>query len=150
MHPRDNMAFRFPISIKGVLLREQAVLLLKNDRNEWELPGGKLELDETPEECLRREIREETGLVVEVGPLLDVWVYAIAPDVHVFMVAYGCLPIAPDAAVRISGEHREHVWAGVDDLRKMNIPPGYLRGVSAWMDASRRGPPPGHRRPFNA
>ena len=101
MHPRDNMAFRFPISIKGVLLREQAVLLLKNDRNEWELPGGKLELDETPEECLRREIREETGLVVEVGPLLDVWVYAIAPDVHVFMVAYGCLPIAPDAAVMV-------------------------------------------------
>jgi 8-oxo-dGTP pyrophosphatase MutT (NUDIX family) len=135
MEPRDNMAFRFPISIKGVVLREQAVLLLKNERDEWELPGGKLEPHETPSECLRREMEEETGLLVEVGPPVDAWVYTIAPGVHVFVVVYGCTPIANCAAVYISGEHREHVWARVDDLCEMRIPAGYVRSVNAWMDA---------------
>ena len=38
----------FPVSVKGVLVRDGQVLLLKNEREEWELPGGKLGLGEEP------------------------------------------------------------------------------------------------------
>jgi ADP-ribose pyrophosphatase YjhB (NUDIX family) len=51
----------YPVSVKGVVAHDGRVLLLKNDRSEWELPGGRLELGETPEECVAREIEEETG-----------------------------------------------------------------------------------------
>ena len=56
--PQDNQAYRFPVSVKGVVLHAERVVLLKNEREEWELPGGKLELGESPEDCVTREIYE--------------------------------------------------------------------------------------------
>lgn len=41
-------------------------------RGEWSIPGGKLEWGETVREAIAREVREETGLVVEIGGLIDV------------------------------------------------------------------------------
>jgi hypothetical protein len=42
----------FPVSIKGVLLDDDRVVLLENERQEWELPGGRLEAGEDPPVCL--------------------------------------------------------------------------------------------------
>jgi ADP-ribose pyrophosphatase YjhB (NUDIX family) len=53
---------RFPTSIKGVILDGPKVVLLRNERDERELPGGKLELGEAPEDWVSRE--EELGLKV--------------------------------------------------------------------------------------
>ena len=65
---------RLPISVKGVLVRRGRVLVLRNGRGEWELPGGRLDDGESPEEALAREIREETGLTATVASLVDAWV----------------------------------------------------------------------------
>jgi ADP-ribose pyrophosphatase YjhB (NUDIX family) len=54
----------YPVSVKGVVVRDGRVLLLHNERGEWELPGGRLEIGETPEQCVVREIAEETGWAV--------------------------------------------------------------------------------------
>jgi 8-oxo-dGTP pyrophosphatase MutT (NUDIX family) len=58
---------KFPVSIKGVLVEAGRVVLLENERDEWELPGGRLEPGEPPETCLVREFAEELGAVVEVA-----------------------------------------------------------------------------------
>ncbi len=58
----------FPVSVKGVVIRDGRVLLLRNERDEWELPGGKLELGEDPESCVAREITEEVGWAITTGP----------------------------------------------------------------------------------
>jgi len=39
--PQDNKAYRFPVSVKGIVYHNDKVVLLKNERDEWELPGGK-------------------------------------------------------------------------------------------------------------
>src|SRR5882724_774495 len=67
----------FPVSVKGVAVQDGQVLLLENERAEWELPGGKLKLGEDSPECLVREIAEETGWQVTAGPVLDCWQYHI-------------------------------------------------------------------------
>ncbi|GGM43483.1 hypothetical protein GCM10012275_13070 [Longimycelium tulufanense] len=48
MSQPDYVPRAFPISIKGVVVRDGKVLLLKNEREEWELPGGRIEPGELP------------------------------------------------------------------------------------------------------
>ena len=59
----------FLVSVKGVTVQAGKVPLLENERAEWELPGGKLELGEDPAACVVREIGEEAGWKVTARPL---------------------------------------------------------------------------------
>jgi ADP-ribose pyrophosphatase YjhB (NUDIX family) len=52
---------------------ENVLLIQRRDNGRWEPPGGVLELDETIEDGLRREVREETGAEVSIGPLTGVY-----------------------------------------------------------------------------
>jgi 8-oxo-dGTP pyrophosphatase MutT (NUDIX family) len=130
----------FPISVKGVVLDPaDRVLLLKNARDEWELPGGRIEIGETPEECVAREILEETGWNVRTGPILDSWMYYVeAADKHVFIVTYGCFPEA-DAEPVLSHEHVEAGLFDVGETAGLVIPDGYRRSIAAWVSAGRGG-----------
>ncbi|WP_405934782.1 NUDIX domain-containing protein [Streptomyces longwoodensis] len=63
------------VSVAGVVVREDGRLLAirRADNGTWELPGGVLELDETPEAGVVREVQEETGVHVEVDELTGVY-----------------------------------------------------------------------------
>ncbi len=129
--PQDNQAYRFPVSVKGVVWQAQRVVLLKNERDEWELPGGKLELGETPEDCVAREIAEEVGLRVKIGPLLDSWVYHIAAGVDVLILTYGCYP-EPFSAVTHSTEHKAVGLFTLPEIQMLPMPAGYKRSIHTW------------------
>ena len=63
------------IRLTGILVEDGKILLVKEvlrERSRWNLPGGSLELGETIEAGLTRELREETGLQVRVEELLYV------------------------------------------------------------------------------
>src|SRR5699024_4523117 len=63
------------VSVAGAVIREDGRMLVikRRDNGNWEPPGGVLELDETPEEGVVREVLEETGIHVEVDQLTGVY-----------------------------------------------------------------------------
>ena len=129
--PRDNEAFRFPVSVKGVVIRGGEVVLLRNERDEWELPGGKLEPSESPQVCVAREIAEELRLQVEPSALLDTWVYCITPDVRVLIVTYGCSETVEVEAV-LSHEHKQLRWFPLSQIPSLCMPEGYKASIRRW------------------
>ncbi|MFD6140643.1 NUDIX domain-containing protein [Promicromonospora sp. NPDC060271] len=129
----------FPISVKGVVAdKAERVLLLKNEREEWELPGGRIEIGETPEECVAREIWEETQWKVKTGPILDTWMYYIqVAKKHVFIATYGCYPEA-DVEPVLSHEHKEVGLFTAAEIARLTMPEGYRRSIATWLELMAR------------
>jgi 8-oxo-dGTP pyrophosphatase MutT (NUDIX family) len=88
MRCEDESGMRFPVSVKGVLLEDDRVVLLLNERDEWELPGGRLERGEHPVACLEREFAEELGAEIVPDGILDCWLYQVLPGKEVLIVTY--------------------------------------------------------------
>lgn len=119
----------WPVSVKGVVIWGDEVLVLRNERGEWELPGGRLEPDdESPAAALRREFREEVALEVEVGELVDSWIYDVAGH-RVLILAYECAAARP-AQLSHSSEHSAVALLPVDGLPDEPLPHGYRRAIA--------------------
>jgi 8-oxo-dGTP diphosphatase len=80
--------------VAGLIGRSGQVLLTQRRADqphplEWEFPGGKIEPGEAPEVALARELGEELGVEVAIGPIWDVLFHAY-PDFDVLMLVYPC------------------------------------------------------------
>lgn len=120
----------FTVSIKGIFWTASGkVVLLMNERDEWELPGGRIEIGESPRQCVEREIREELDVQVSAGDLLDSYLFEVLPGKHVFIETYACTLTSPFVP-RISEEHKRIGLFSPDALPE-NLPHGYRDSIAA-------------------
>lgn len=94
--------------VVGCLVRDDhdAVLLIKHCRRGWEIPQGRVEEGEDLLTALRRELREEAGIDVEIGPLAAVW-SMVSPPPALIMTFLGR---HAGGALAASGDSVEARW----------------------------------------
>jgi 8-oxo-dGTP diphosphatase len=118
------------VAVGAVILDGDRVLLIQRGqeplKGEWSLPGGAVEIGETLEGALVREAREETGLDVEVGPVVEVLDRILRDgagrvEYHYVIVDYLCRARSGTAAC---GSDADDVrWVGVDELPELHLTP---------------------------
>ncbi|MFB7918198.1 hypothetical protein [Streptomyces sp. NPDC056061] len=94
----------WPVPVTAVAQdHEVRVLLPGNEHEEWELPGGRLEIgppsgphpaDRSPEETTVREPGEESGWDAGTGELLGTWIHEPVPGRRVLILTYDCAILA--------------------------------------------------------
>jgi len=125
----DNLKWSL-ISVKGIAVRDDKVVLARNARQEWDLPGGKLESGETLSDCLAREFNEELGIQVSWGSVLDVVHHHFHENIVVVII--GCHSVSPNE-VRLSEEHSAVSWFDAAQLDTLKIVPHYREVIERWL-----------------
>jgi len=114
----------YNISVKGVVYHDNKFLLRYNERNEYELIGGKLEnKDKSFRERLKIEFLEETGLTIEVNKFLSPFVYIIGDGIA-FIFPYICELKSVDK-LKPDIDGGKVVWINSDEIKDLNMPDGY-------------------------
>ena len=116
------------VGVGAVIIHSGRVLLVKRGSppllGQWSLPGGVVELGETLRSAAEREAREETGLVVKAGEVLEVLDRIIPGEggraqYHYVLIDFLCHVTGGELLA--GGDAADVAWASQDDLEKFNL-----------------------------
>jgi nucleoside triphosphatase len=122
---------QYPEPTVGALIfnREGRALLVKSDkwRDKYCVPGGHIELGETMEDALRREIKEETGLdIYDIEfALMQEFIFdeAFYEQRHFIFLDFVCKTDASENEVVLNFESQEYVWVSLEEALGLPLEP---------------------------
>jgi len=125
------------ISVKALFKRDDTVLLVKDPKGVWELPGGRIDFGETPQEALKRELAEELGWYdVTIGKPIDTFSFTVSKDGtnYQFIVIVFTCSSQEDKIVPhedYGHEHTETRWVPVDEVAGLDMREGYKNMIES-------------------
>lgn len=124
------------ISLRAIIVNNNKILLNrdKDDVDTWELPGGRLRINESPEEGIRREILEELGVEINLGPVVYVEQFKQTRTKEPsFMVTYHTTLKETDKKFEFrDGEIAEVKWITKKELMNQKIYDNCLRALESY------------------
>jgi len=110
---------RFFVGVKAVIVRDGKVLLLRHATKDfWDMPGGRIDDDETIEQALRRELCEElpSHREPQIGRLLNAYRVpgSIQDDLGLVLLFYR-VDATFDGEMTLSDEHSDYAWVTLDE-----------------------------------
>ena len=132
-----NQIYTVPISVKGIVFEDDKVWLRKNERQEWELPGGKLDVGEQPTETVVREMEEELGLEVTVSDLVHAHLYQIKQSNDeskgVLVISYLCSIVKKVSDFEHVGEAGPAEFKAfiIEDIMGLKMPEFYKEAIQS-------------------
>ncbi|MEK6959191.1 MAG: NUDIX domain-containing protein [archaeon] len=108
----------FAIAVKAFIIDGGKLLIIRREPKDahyptaWELPGGRLEAGENPIEGLKREVREEAGIEIEVFIPFGVRHFHRDDGQAITQLTFLCKPITKN--VKLSEEHTEYEWIKIE------------------------------------
>lgn len=127
------MTAKHSVSVAGIVVRDDGRILTiqRRDNGQWQPPGGVLELGETFEEGVAREVLEETGVWVAVHQLTGVYKNLA---LGVVALVYRCTPVSGTAAT--SAEAAAVQWMTREEVREAMAPAFAIRAFDAFGDTA--------------
>jgi 8-oxo-dGTP diphosphatase len=137
------------VGVGAVIVHDSRVVLIRRRfeplAGHWTLPGGTLELGETLEAGVAREMLEETGLVVDVGPVIEVFdriTFDEAKRVryHFVLVDYLCWPMSGE--LHPGSDVDDAAWVRPEDLRPYGLTTKATAVIERGLHLARQAPRP--------
>ena len=117
------------VGVGAVIAEGRRVVLIKRGHapamGEWLIPGGTMEVGETVREAVVREVREETGLIVEAKDLLGVFDRVLRDpsgrvQFHYVLIDFFCIPTG--GHLKASGDAAEARWFTAKEVGELSLP----------------------------
>ena len=137
------------VGIGAVIVHEGRVVLVKRRFEplawQWSIPGGAVEAGETLEACITREMAEETGFRVQVGPVIEVLDRITRDDegrilYHFVLIDYLCWPIGGE--LQAGSDVAEAVLAEPSELAQYELTEKATSVIERALEMARDMPPP--------
>ena len=121
------------LAVGAIVIRDDTLLMVRRGREPnqglWSIPGGRVEPGEYLSDAIRREVKEETGLDVEIGALVGI--LEVPGDDHYVILDYSATASATDEPV--PGDDADEVkWVPLDDVSSLDCTPRFVETLTAW------------------
>ena len=113
--------------VKGIVRKNDHILVLVKPNGTLDLPGGRVENGETVQFALQREINEETGLKVEIHDPVEEWSFYKTPDQLIKGITLKCDYL--EGKVKLCGEHKSFFWAAIESIKHLNFNRNFLKDL---------------------
>ena len=133
---RHQRPTRPVLGAAAVVVHEGRVLLIRRgqapDAGQWSIPGGAVELGESVEDALRRELHEETGLEIHVGAFLEIFerVEHDADGVRFHFVVLDYAATVAGGTLRAGDDAADAVFADPGDLDRYGLADSVRRVIA--------------------